>query len=146
MSNNDPSLKMISIKVPSFMQESLEDIVKTACQTPTFNSAEAFERDEREVYQLTNDLGDNIVQHRLQAVCDQETLRQSGREFAKALPGRVKNQGLKDIRIQTLHGGIINVKTPYFSRNCDTKKPNRACYPVLLLLGIYGYRPRVSNN
>lgn len=144
MSSNDPSLKMISIKVPSFMQESLENIVKTACKAPTFNSAEAFERDEREIYQFTNGLGDSIVRHRLQAVCDQQALRQSGREFAKSLPGRVKDQGLKDVRVQTLHGGIIKVKTPYFSRNCDTKKPNRGCYPVLVLLGIYGYRPHVT--
>ncbi len=144
MSNNDPSQKMISIKVPAFMQESLEKILKTVCKTPTFNNAEAFEKDELEIYQLTNGLGDILVQYRLQEVCDQETLRQSGREFAKAFPGRVKDQGLKDVRVQTLHGGIITVKTPYFSRNCDTKKPNRGCYPVLVLLGIYGYRPHVT--
>ena len=144
MSNNDPSMKLISIKVPSFMQEPIKNIVSRVCETPAFNTAESFEKDEKEIYLLTNGFGDIIVQYRLQTACDQERLRQSGQKLAKALPGRVKNQGLRDIRIQTLHGGTISIKTAYFSRNCDTQKPNRGCYPVLMLLGIYGYRPHVT--
>ena len=144
MSNNDPSMKMISIKVPSFMQESIENIVNKVCETPTFHTAESFEKDELEIYQFTNNLGDIIVQHQLQTVCDNESMRQTGRRLAQAMPGRVKNQGLRDVHIQTLHGGTITITTVYFSRNCDKQKPNRGCYPVLTLLGIYGYRPHVT--
>jgi len=144
MSNNDPSIEMISIRIPSFMQESIGNIVAKACESPTFSTAESFEKDEQEIYQFTNDLGDVIVQHQLQRVCDQETIRQAGRQLAQAMPGRVKNQGLRDVRIQTLHGGTITIKTAYFSRNCDSRKPNRGCYPALMFLGIYGRRPRVT--
>lgn len=144
MSSNDPSMKMISIKVPSFMQESIISTVDKACASPTFKTAESFEKDEQEIYQFTNDLGDIIVQHLLQTVCDYETMRQAGRKLAQAMPGRVKNQGMRDVSIQTLHGGTITITTPYFSRNCDNHKPNRGCYPVLMLLGIYGCRPRVT--
>ena len=144
MSNNDPSMKMISIKVPWFMQESIENFVNKVCETPTFHTAESFERDELEIYQFTNNLGDIIVQHRLQTVCDNESMRQTGRQLAQAMAGRVKNQGLRDVHIQTLHGGTITITTVYFSRNCDKQKANRGCYPMLILLGIYGYRPHVT--
>jgi hypothetical protein len=144
MSNNDPSMKMISIKIPSFMQASIENIVNKACEIPTFNTAESFEKDELEFYQFTNNLGDIIAQYKLQTVCDNESMRQAGRRLAQAMPGRVKNQGLRDVRIQTLHGGTITVSTVYFSRNCDKQRPNRGCYPVLILLGIHGYRPHVT--
>lgn len=144
MSNNDPSMKMISIKVPSFMQDSIENIVNKTGQAPTFNTAESFEKDELEIYQFTNNLGDAIVQHQLQTVCDSESMRQAARQLAQAMPGRVKNQGLRDVCIQTLHGGTITITTVYYSRNCDKKKSNRGCYPVLMLLGVYGYRPHVT--
>ena len=144
MSNNDPSMKMISIKVPSFMQDSIENIVNKIRQAPTFNTAESFEKDEQGIYQFTNELGDAIVQHQLQTVCDSESMRQAARKLAQAMPGRVKNQGLRDVCIQTLRGGTITITTVYYSRNCDKKKSNRGCYPVLMLLGVYGYRPHVT--
>lgn len=144
MSHNDPSVRTISIKVPAFMQGAIVKIVSMAGKTPTFNTAESFEEREREIYKLTNNLGDALVEHQLQTVCDSETTRQAARKLAQSMPGRVKNQGLRDVRIKTLYGGTITVKTVYYSRNCDKKKPSRGCYPVLMLLGIYGYRPRVT--
>ena len=144
MSNNDPSMKMISIKVPSFMQEPIENAVNKICTAPTFNTPESFEKEEQLIYQYTNSLGDMIVQQQLQTVCNHESMRQAGRELARTMPGRVKNQGLRDVRIQTLHGGTITITTAYFSRNCDKQKPDRGCYPVLILLGIYGCRPHVT--
>lgn len=144
MSTNDPSMKMISIKVPSFMQDSIENIVNKIRLAPTFGTAESFETNELQIYQLTNSLGDAIVQYQLQTVCDSESMRQAGRQLAQAMPGIVKNQGLREVCIQTLHGGTITISTVYYSRNCDKKKANRGCYPALMLLGIYGYRPHVT--
>ncbi len=144
MSNDDPSVKIISIKVPPFMQEQIQNIVTKALESPTFKTANMFEDNERAIYQQTDRLGDIVVQHHLQAVSDSESMRQAGRQLVQAMPGRIKNQGTRDVRIQTLHGGTITITTPYFSRNCDNNKPNRGCYPVLMLLGIYGCRPRVT--
>ncbi len=144
MSNNDPSMKMISIKVPSFMQDSIENIVAKIHQAPTFHTAESFETDELETYQFTDKLGDAIVQHQLQTVCDNEAMRQAARKLTQAMPGRVRNQGLRNVCIQTLRGGTITITTVYCSRNCDKKKANRGCYPALMLQGVYGYRPHVT--
>ena len=144
MSSNDPSMKMVSIKVPSFMQASIENIVQIACESPLFNTPESFEKDEQQIYHKTNALGDTLLQYRLQTVCQRESIQQAARPLVQALPGRVKNQGLREVHIQTLHGGTITISTAYFSRNCERQKPLRGCYPVLMLLGIYGCRPRVT--
>lgn len=144
MSSDNPSMKMISIKVPSFMQESIETIVDKAYESAMFNTAESFQKTEQEIYQFTNALGAIMVQHQLQTACDSDVLRQAGRKLAQAMPGRVKNQGIREVRIQTLRGGVITIRTPYYSRNCDRHKSNRGCYPMLMFLGIYGRRPRVT--
>jgi len=80
MSNNDPSVKMVSIKVPSFMQEPIENAVNKICTAPTFNTPESFKKEEPLIYQYTNSLGDMIVQQQLQTVCNHESMRQAGRE------------------------------------------------------------------
>jgi len=144
MSNNDPSVKMISIRGPAFMQESIENIANMTCEPPSFNTAESFEMREKEIYHFTDKLGDAIVEYQLQMACDDESMRQEARKLTQAMPGRVKNQGLRDVRVQTLHGGTITIETVYCSRNCDKMKSNRGCYPVLMLMGIHGYRPHVT--
>ena len=54
-------MKGTSVKVPSFMQDSIENIVNMTRQAPTFNTAESFEENELEIYQFTNNLDDAIV-------------------------------------------------------------------------------------
>lgn len=144
MSCNNPSVKLISIKVPQFMHDQVQTIVDKALEMPLFRAADSFEASEREIYQPLDRLGDLIVQHHLQTVSDADAVRQTARQLAQGTPSRVRNQGLRSVNIQTLRGGTITVTTPYFSRNCDTHKPSRGCYPVLVLLGIHGCRPRVT--
>lgn len=144
MCHTNPSVKMISIRVPQFMQDQIQNIVDQALELPTFDRADMFEAKEREIYDCTDRLGDLIVQRHLQAVSDSESIRQAGRKLAQAMPGRVKNQGPRYVRIQTFRGGTITITTAYFSRNCDANKTSRGCYPVLVLLGIYGCRPHVT--
>ena len=126
------------------MQDQVQTIVDKALEMPLFRAADSFEASEREIYQPLDRLGDLIVQHHLQTVSDADAVRQTARQLAQGTPSRVRNQGLRSVNIQTLRAGTITVTTPYFSRNCDTHKPSRGCYPVLVLLGIHGCRPRVT--
>ena len=107
MCHTNPSVKMISIRVPQFMQDQIQNIVDQALELPTFDRADMFEAKEREIYDCTDRLGDLIVQRHLQAVSDSESIRQAGRKLAQAMPGRVKNQGPRYVRIQTFRGGTI---------------------------------------
>ncbi len=75
MSNDDPSVKMISIKIPPFMQEQIQNIVAKALESPMFKTADMFEDNERATYQQTASFGESVAGRRIVVSVDGGRLR-----------------------------------------------------------------------
>ena len=142
MDQDDPSGTLVCIRVPVSMQAQIEDLVRLTREQPCFRDGEGLASDEREVYEGTDRLGDLIIRKRVQAAVDSPEVQEAGRELAKSTGRRVRDQGHREVAVMTSRGGVITVRTAYFSRNCDRRRHRgrRGCYPVLVLLGIHGCR------
>ena len=140
MGQEDPNGKVVYIPVPKELQKEVEKLVQLATETPGLKNGKEFADDERDVYRHTDGLGDLIIARRLQAAEGLHKTREAARRLLKSSSrGRIKDQGLRDVKIMTMRGGEITIRTPYFSRNCDVHKA-RGSYPVLTLLGVHGFR------
>src|SRR5512135_1953714 len=68
------------------------------------------------------------------ALADSENRRQA-RSLAQGAGHTIKDQGRRDVTLQTTCGQII-IRVTYFSRNCDHSKAGKGMYPMLLLWGV----------
>ncbi len=75
----------------------------------------------------------------MQQALDSEGVKEAERQFIRALPGKLKNEGQEEVRICTGSGLWIRVRVSYYRRRCDRrkKKRSRGVYAGLVLLGIH---------
>jgi len=97
------------------------------------NSPEDLERLERETLGLTRRLSDLIVKRKLQERMDSEKGRQEEKIFAKSMPRRSKNEGVREVRVNLMGGSEIDLQVPYYW----LKGSGKGFYPGLWLLGIH---------
>jgi hypothetical protein len=90
---------------------------------------EALEALEREIRSGTDELARLMFEHRLQQALDSEEVKEAERQFIRALPGKLKNEGQEEVRICTGSGLRIRVRVSYYRRRCDrrNKKRSRGC-------------------
>jgi hypothetical protein len=100
---------------------------------------EALEALEREICSGTDELARLMFEPRLQQALDSEEVKEAERQFIRALPGKLKNEGQEEVRICTGSGLWIRVRVSYYRRRCDrrNKKRSRGVYAGLVLLGIH---------
>src|ERR1700687_6246643 len=99
-------------------------------------TAEDFKPLERAIAALTNRLSALLVAEATQAALDDSENRRQARSLAQGGGHTVKDQGRRDVTLQTTCGQII-VRATYFSRNCDRSKAGKGMYPMLLLWGVH---------
>src|SRR5205823_10391018 len=99
-------------------------------------TAEDFKSMERAIAALTNRLSALLVAEATQAALDDAENRRQARSFAQGAGHTIKDQGRRDVTLQTTCGPII-VRMTYFSRNCDRRKSGKGMYPMLLLWGVH---------
>lgn len=104
---------------------------------------DSLEAAEKNIIEATNRLSANILAHKIQQSFDSSNFQESAGELIAAIPKKYKNQGRRDIKITTLSGEKIEVKTGYFSRTGQKdnriKKKRKGIYPGLILLGIHDH-------
>ena len=98
-------------------------------------TAEDFQSLERAIAALTNRLSALLVAEATQAALDDSENRRQARSLAQGAGHTIKDQGRRDVTLQTTCGQII-VRAAYFSRNCDRGKAGKGMYPMLLLWGV----------
>jgi hypothetical protein len=99
-------------------------------------TAEDFKAMERAIAALTNRLSALLVAEATQAALDDSENRCQARSFAQGAGHTLKDQGRRDVTLQTTCGPII-VRMTYFSRNCDRRKAGKGIYPMLVLWGVH---------
>jgi hypothetical protein len=99
-------------------------------------TAEDFKSMERAIAALTDRLSALLVAEATQAALDDSENRCQARSFAQGAGHTIKDQGRRDVTLQTTGGPII-VRMTYFSRNCDRGKAGKGMDPMLLLWGVH---------
>src|ERR1700674_3930686 len=97
-------------------------------------TAEDFKSVERAIAALTNRLSALLVAEATQAALDDSENRCRARSFAQGAGHTIKDQGRRDVTLETTCGPII-VRVTYFSRNCDRRKAGKGMDPILLTWG-----------
>ena len=98
-------------------------------------TAEDFKSFKRAIAALTNRLSALLVAEATQAALDDSENRPRPAPWLKGRASTIKDQGRRDVTLQTTCGQII-VRVTYFSRNCDRSKAGKGMYPMLLLWGV----------
>jgi hypothetical protein len=117
------------------IQDVQQQIETTRREGRVIRTAEDFQSLERAIAALTNRLSALLVAEATQAALDDAENRCQARSFAQGAGHTVKDQGRRDVTLQTTCGPI-NVRVTYFSRNCDRSKAGKGIYPMLLLWGV----------
>ncbi len=103
------------------------------------NNAEEMEELERDIRQLTDQLGALLLGKKIQESLDAPEGADAEKELVKNIPKKLKSEGKKLVYIDTSFGYQIPVWVRYYLRNCDKKRKKRhkGLYAGLILLGIY---------
>jgi soluble cytochrome b562 len=99
-------------------------------------TAEDFKSLEHAIAALTTQLAALLLAEATQAALDDAENRHQARSLAQGAGHTLKDQGRRDVTLQTTCGPIL-VRATYFSRNCDRDKAGQGMYPMLLLWGVH---------
>src|SRR3954447_22586897 len=91
---------------------------------------------ERQISELTDRLSGLLLAEAMQRASDHPENIQKARPLAQGAGHTLKDQGRRDVTLRTACGLIV-VRVPYFSRNCDRVRSGRGMYPILLLWGMH---------
>src|SRR6266540_3379951 len=127
MPKRKPSQRRKPEKAPQQPRDRLAEI----------RAAEDFKSLERAIAALTHRLSALLVAEATQAALDDSENRRQARSWAQGAGHTIKDQGRRDVTLQTTCGQIL-VRVTYFSRNCDRSKAGKGMYPMLLLWGVQG--------
>jgi RNA polymerase-interacting CarD/CdnL/TRCF family regulator len=95
---------------------------------------------EQQIVEATNRLAARILALKIQESLNRNEIRAEERKVIRSVPKKMKNQGVREVKISTSFGVMITVVASYFSR--ATKKDKRrkkrnGIYPGLFLQGIH---------
>src|SRR4051812_37781176 len=91
---------------------------------------------ERQISELTDRLSGLLLAEAMQRASDHPENIQKARPLTQGAGHTLKDQGRRDVTLRTACGLIV-VRVPYFSRNCDRARSGRGLYPILLLWGMH---------
>jgi hypothetical protein len=114
------------------VQQQIETQRRDGC---VIRTAEDFKSWERTIAALTHRLSALLMAEATQAALDDSENRRQARSLAQGAGHTIKDQGRRDVTLQTTCGAVI-VRATYFSRNCDRGKAGKGMYPMLLLWGV----------
>src|SRR3954454_341250 len=117
------------------IQDVLQQIETKRRDGRVIRTAEDFQSWERAIAALTNQLSALLMAEATQAALDDAENRRRARSLAQGAGHLLKDQGRRDVSLQTTCGPIL-VRVTYFSRNCDRGKSGKGMYPMLLLWGM----------
>jgi len=130
------------ISLRSQIHERLDELEELISKEISLHTAGELEALESEIIKKSDKLAGLILGFKIQENLDSQALRDEAKELTKMFSGKMKNQGIRDVKLQPLRGESVVIKTSYYSPNSkkDKRKKNRrGCYPCLVLLGIYDH-------
>jgi hypothetical protein len=135
---SDPSWNRIQLCGQiQLVREQLNDLCQSCVGLKTAADLTAFEQ---RLQGLTQQLHSLVVANTVQSNAISGQLRQATLTLIASLGKPMKNQGWRPVDLRFAMGPSVVVFLPYFSRSKATaNKPDKGCFPILLLLGIYDH-------
>ena len=99
-------------------------------------TAEELEALEQEIVRLTDRLAGLLIGLQIQRSVVQEDVRQEAAELAGRCPRKLRDHGLREVRIRPLRGEVVEVQVAYYRPRWSGGQ-RRGLYPALVLLGIH---------
>jgi hypothetical protein len=109
-------------------------------ETPHIKDPESLHEAERRIGEATNRLAARISALKTQESLNKDEIRNEQRKVISSLPGKLKNQGMRKVKIATSFGRTIITVATYFSpkdKKDKREKKRRGIYPGLFLPGIH---------
>src|SRR3954454_7899040 len=91
---------------------------------------------ERRIADLTDRLSGLLLAEAMQHASDHPENIRKARPLTQGAGHQLKDQGRRDVTLRTACGVIV-IRVPYFSRNCDRARSGRGMYPLLSLWGMH---------
>ena len=101
-------------------------------------TADDFKSRERAIAALTDRLSALLMAEVTQIALDDSENRRRARSSARGAGRTIKDQGRRDVTLQTTCGPIL-IRATYFSRNCDRGKTGKGLYPMLVLWDVHDH-------
>jgi hypothetical protein len=139
-SSNSSEKGYVSI-IEDQIRGAIEQVESIIARKTSVKNADELEAIEREIIKATDRLAGLMIAQKVQQALDSPEVQQESCELIDALPKKMKNQGQREIEIQTSRGEAVKVKASYYtqkSRKNNLKKRN-GLYPGLFLLGIHDH-------
>lgn len=118
------------------IQEVQAELEALSSETRKVNTAEELEALEREIVGLTDRLAGLLIGVQIQRSVMHEEVRQEAHELADRCPRKLRDHGLRAVRIRPLRGEAVEVQVSYYRARGGGRR-RRGLYPALVLLGIH---------
>ncbi len=103
------------------------------------DSASLYEAEQR-IFEATKRLAARIFALKIQESLDKNEIRDEERKVIRSVPKKMKNQGVKKVKVLTSFGVMVTVVASYFNQAAKKDKrrqKRKGIYPGLFLLGIH---------
>jgi predicted RNase H-related nuclease YkuK (DUF458 family) len=123
MNKNDKSENIKNIKQQ--IDEALKEIEKLKNETTQVRNAAELTNFEKQIAKTTDRLAGLLTAKVVQEALDSDDLKQQSSELIKSMPGKMENQGLREVKIKPLRGGAFTVKTAYYTKKKKGKRKKK---------------------
>jgi hypothetical protein len=82
-------------------------------------------RFEKQIAKTTDRLAGLLTAEAVQKALDSDEILQQSSELIKSMPGKMKNQGRREVAIKPLRGGAFTVKTTYYTKKKKSKRKKK---------------------
>ena len=115
------------------VQQQIEQLRRAARVSREAQDVRAWERQSTD---LTDRLSGLLLAEARQRASDHPENIQQARSLTPGAGPTLKDQGRRDVTLRTACGVVV-VRVPSCSRNCDRARSGRGLYPILLLWGMH---------
>ena len=109
-------------------------------EVPHIKDASSLYETEQEILEATNRLAARILALKIQESLNKNEIRDEEKKVIRSVPKKMKNQGVKEVKVSTSFGVIVTVVAGYFNQAAKKDKrrnKRKGIYPGLFLLGIH---------
>ncbi|MCI5146955.1 MAG: hypothetical protein D3923_15895, partial [Candidatus Electrothrix sp. AR3] len=95
---------------------------------------------EQRIREATNRLAARILALKVQESLDKNEIRDEEKKVIRSVPKKMKNQGVKEVKVLTSFGVTVTIVASYFNQAAKKDKrrqKRKGIYPGLFLLGIH---------
>lgn len=122
------------ISLRSQIDESLDELGELISKEISLHTAGELEALESEIIKKSDKLAGLILGFKIQENLDSHALRDEAKKLTKMFSGKMKNQGIRDVKLQPLRGESVVIKTSYYSPNSKKDKRKKTGMDAILAL------------